>query len=80
MRPDLVGTAIIFDLDGTLVDTAGDLAAAMNHALAAAGFTPVPAERVRSLVGHGARAMLAWGFAEHGAAPSSAEMDSHLGV
>jgi phosphoglycolate phosphatase len=78
MRPELFGAAVIFDLDGTLVDTAADLAAAANQALAAQGFEPVPAARVRSLIGHGARATLSKAFAERGAAPSTEEMDGHL--
>ncbi len=80
MRPDLLGTAVVFDLDGTLVDTAADLAAAMNHALAAAGFAPVPADRVRHLVGHGAKAMLGKAFAERGASPTPGETDRHLAI
>lgn len=56
------GSAVLFDLDGTLVDTAADLAASMNHALAEAGLSPVPAEEVRHLVGYGARRMLMRGY------------------
>jgi phosphoglycolate phosphatase len=47
-----------FDLDGTLVDSAGDLAAAVNHALAAAGRPPFPVDRIRPMIGGGARLML----------------------
>jgi phosphoglycolate phosphatase len=57
---------IAFDLDGTLADTAPDLAAALNHALSALGREPVPAESVRHLVGHGARALLRRGLAATG--------------
>ncbi|GAB4517994.1 MAG: HAD family hydrolase [Amphiplicatus sp.] len=79
MRSDLDGVTVIFDLDGTLIDTADDLAAAMNHALARAGLKSVPAADVRHLVGHGARAMLAGGFARAGApAPDPAAMETHL--
>ncbi len=78
MRADLTGVTVIFDLDGTLIDTADDLAAAMNHALSLAGRPTVPGGRVRHLVGHGARAMLARGFEESGPAPSGADMDPHL--
>jgi len=81
MRRPLAGAAVLFDLDGTLVDTAEDLAAAMNHALEKAGFQPIPPARVRPLIGHGARALLVRGFAEAGAAaPTPAELDAHLGV
>jgi len=50
--------AVIFDLDGTLIDTAGDLAASMNHVLVANGVNAIPPGDVRHLVGFGARAML----------------------
>jgi phosphoglycolate phosphatase len=80
MQSDLAGVAVIFDLDGTLVDTAADLAAAMNHALDLAGHEPIPLSRVRHLVGHGARAMLAQGFAQTGSVPLPEEMDRHIEV
>ncbi len=59
-------TVVIFDLDGTLVDSAPDLAAAMNVVLQSEGYGPLPAAEVRQLVGHGARALLVDGFAAHG--------------
>ena len=62
MAGRLSGAAVLFDLDGTLVDTATDLAASMNHALVARGLAPVSAREVRSLVGHGARRMLIRGI------------------
>lgn len=58
---------IAFDLDGTLADTAPDLTAALNHALAALGRPPVPAEDVRHMVGHGARSLLERGLTATGA-------------
>jgi phosphoglycolate phosphatase len=51
--------ALIFDLDGTLVDTAPDLVAALNAVLVQEGRRPVDIADLRHLVGHGARAMLA---------------------
>ncbi|HML91811.1 HAD-IA family hydrolase [Methyloceanibacter sp.] len=48
----------VFDLDGTLVDTAPDLTNALNHALKLHGHPPVEAERVREAVGRGAPAMI----------------------
>ncbi len=47
-----------FDLDGTLVDSALDLAPAVNHALVAAGRQPVSLDTTRSMIGGGARRML----------------------
>ena len=43
----------IFDLDGTLLDTLDDLAAAVNHAMALHGFPPRSREEVRHLIGNG---------------------------
>jgi phosphoglycolate phosphatase len=57
---------VVFDLDGTLADTAPDLTAALNHALGQLGRPPVPAEDVRHMVGHGARALLNKGLAATG--------------
>jgi phosphoglycolate phosphatase len=53
--------ALIFDLDGTLVDTAPDLHAATNHVLATLKRRPISMEEVRAFVGHGARALIARG-------------------
>lgn len=57
---------VVFDLDGTLADTALDLAASLNHALTALDRQPVSAEQVRRMVGHGARALLTKGLAATG--------------
>lgn len=73
MRPfpfDIVG----FDLDGTLLDTSGDLAAAVNHALAGAGRPTLTVEQVRPMIGGGARHMLAQGMAATGGC-TDAELD-----
>lgn len=55
--------AIAFDLDGTLVDTAPDLAGAMNEVLRHFGRAEVPTEAVRDMVGHGARRTIEKGLA-----------------
>jgi phosphoglycolate phosphatase len=44
---------LLFDLDGTLVDSLPDIASALNHALAGAGLQEVPLDVVRTLVGEG---------------------------
>ena len=51
--------AVGLDLDGTLLDTKGDLAAAVNVALAQGGYDTVPAQEVEGLIGGGAKVMLA---------------------
>ena len=55
-----------FDLDGTLLDTSGDLAAAVNHALASVDRPPLTVGEVKPMVGGGARHMLAQGMARTG--------------
>jgi phosphoglycolate phosphatase len=54
----LKGATIVFDLDGTLVDTAPDLTNALNHVLTARGYDPVAPAAVRAAVGRGARVMI----------------------
>lgn len=53
---------ILFDLDGTLVDTAGDLHAATNHVLKVTGRPEVPLSLVRPYVGFGALRLIKVGF------------------
>jgi len=54
-----VGAGVIFDLDGTLLDTIEDIAWAMNSVLKEIGSDPFPIERYREFIGHGARQMTA---------------------
>lgn len=53
---------LLFDLDGTLLDTAPDLAAALNATLAANGRAVMPFADIRPVVSHGARALIELGF------------------
>lgn len=50
---------VVFDLDGTLVDSCEDIARAANHCLAQAGFAPRSGDEIRSFIGDGARQLLA---------------------
>lgn len=54
--------AVLFDLDGTLADTARDLGAALNRLLAEEGLPPQPYEAVRPIASHGARGLVSLGF------------------
>ena len=54
--------AVLFDLDGTLVDTAPDLANALNVTLKHFGHDPIPFERIRPEVSHGGIALIRLGF------------------
>ena len=58
-----------FDLDGTMVDTAGDLTAAVNHALGLAARSPLSEAEVRPMIGLGAKHMLEQGFRATGGIP-----------
>jgi len=51
--------AIVFDLDGTLIDSLQDIAAAANHALARAGLPALSLDQVKRFVGDGARPLMA---------------------
>jgi phosphoglycolate phosphatase len=62
---DIIG----FDLDGTLVDTSGDLTAAVNHVLVKAGRPPVSPEMVKQFIGGGAKLMLQQGLEATGGIP-----------
>jgi phosphoglycolate phosphatase len=61
-----------FDLDGTLVDTAGDLTAAVNHALSLLDRAPLTVAEVRPMIGLGAKHMLEQGLAATGGVPEGA--------
>ena len=59
---DIVG----FDLDGTLLDTSGDLTAAVNHTLALAGKPLLTTDEVKPMIGGGAKMMLEYGLKASG--------------
>ena len=66
MKYDLV----IFDMDGTVLNTLYDINAALNHALASVGFPPRTVDETRSFIGNGVRILL------RRAAPEGADDDS----
>jgi phosphoglycolate phosphatase len=64
---------VLFDLDGTLADTAPDLAYALNQVLREQGHKPLPFETIRPIVSHGGIALIGLGFGlgpEHPEFPS----------
>lgn len=57
-----VSSVILFDLDGTLADTAPDLALALNMQRERHGLAPLPLEAIRPYASHGSRGLLSIGF------------------
>ncbi|MBA2398043.1 MAG: HAD hydrolase-like protein [Bradyrhizobium sp.] len=53
---------LVFDLDGTLIDTAPDLIGALNHVLDREGIAPVPLAKARNMIGAGARKLIERGL------------------
>ncbi len=62
----LKGATIAFDLDGTLVESAPDLVAAVNSVLIAEGLKPITLDEARRFISRGARWLLQWGISSSG--------------
>jgi phosphoglycolate phosphatase len=58
--------AVIFDLDGTLIDSDPDIRTALNRVLAAEGLAPLSTAEVQSMIGDGAKVLLERAFAARG--------------
>ncbi|MCC7250387.1 HAD-IA family hydrolase [Hyphomicrobium sp.] len=69
---------LVFDLDGTLVDSLPDLVAATNHALSDLSLPLVPAETLRRTVGFGARRMIVEGLNQTGLTLPEPDLDRLL--
>ena len=67
---------IVFDLDGTLIDTAPDLIDTLNYTLAEHGLPTVPYDIARPMIGGGARGMIERALASEGRPSGPAEVDS----
>jgi len=66
---------VVFDLDGTLVDTAPDLIAALNYVLDREGLPPVPFESARNMIGAGARKLIERGLEVDGRVTSTDDLN-----
>lgn len=66
---------VVFDLDGTLADTAHDLVATLNMLLAREGLPRLPMAAARPMVGAGGRALIQRGFSAHGEELPEARLD-----
>jgi phosphoglycolate phosphatase len=66
---------VVFDLDGTLVDTAPDLINALNFVLDREGMPPIPLQSARNMIGAGARRLIERGLEADGRAASVADIN-----
>ena len=66
---------LVFDLDGTLIDTAGDLVGTLNHILAEEGIPPLAVETARPVLGAGARALIECGLSAAGRSVSAVRLE-----
>lgn len=71
-------SSLIFDLDGTLVDSAPDLSRSLNYVLKSAGREEIHISQIRHMVGEGARALIIKGFSATGSLPQDDEIDQLL--
>lgn len=70
---------VVFDLDGTLIDTAPDLILATNHVLQGGGLKAVDDDFIRPFISYGTRRMLEEGIKHQGAAVSAVQLDQMFG-
>lgn len=68
--------AVVWDLDGTIIDSAPDLAAALNSLLEEHGKAPVYETKVRQMIGNGVAKLIERGFADSGAIVGAIELQS----
>jgi phosphoglycolate phosphatase len=69
--------ALVFDLDGTLIDSAPDIHATANKVFAARGLAPFPFETVRGFIGHGVGVLVARLLADRGL-PDTGDLHARL--
>ena len=71
---------VVFDLDGTLAETAGDLMGALNHVLSLEGIAPLPVAQARNLLGAGGRALIQRGYATVGRSLDTSRLEELFGL
>jgi phosphoglycolate phosphatase len=78
MQQNLSPPLLVFDLDGTLADTAGDLVSSLNVILAREGLARIEFAQARPMVGGGARALIERGLSAHDIKVSESRLDKML--
>ena len=72
----MTAPTLVFDLDGTLVDTAGDIIATLNTVMSGEGLKPLAPEIAITMVGHGSRVLLQSALKANGVEPDSDRLDN----
>ena len=67
--------AVVWDLDGTLVDSAADIAASLNRLLAEADLPALGDDRIRDMIGEGVAVLIRRGFGAHGITPEGKRLE-----
>jgi phosphoglycolate phosphatase len=67
--------AVVFDLDGTLVDSADDIVAALNHGLAQSGRAPMAVASAHAIISVGLERMVELALLDSGGLPGNAELE-----
>jgi phosphoglycolate phosphatase len=67
--------AVVWDLDGTLVDSAADIATSLNRLLVENDLEALDAERIRNMIGEGVAVLIRRGFEAHGVTPGGARLE-----
>ena len=75
MQKRLQDWTIVFDLDGTLVNTAPDLHNTLNHVLQSEGLAPVDLAEIAGMIGHGSKAMITKGMQSQGITPEPERLE-----
>ncbi len=70
--------AVVFDLDGTLIDSEPDIRGALNRLLAERGLAPLPATIVTKMIGDGVRVLVERGLAHYGQPATAADVAAYL--
>ena len=71
---------VVFDLDGTLAETAGDLMGALNHVLSLDDIAPLPVAQARNLLGAGGRALIQRGYTTAGRSLDMSRLEELFGL
>ena len=72
-KPDVA--AVVWDLDGTLVDSAADIAASLNRLLAEQDLPALGDERIRDMIGEGVATLIRRGLAAHNVTPGDGRLE-----